>query len=440
METKVRDRGRDLDLAPEELERLVISSLSLVDDVLWAQRAGVAVDSFQTEEGQKAWEYVLARVTETGQVPTEVDLSTVGFTSIPGATDFRKFVDELLRQAAIRKARILIARHIPTLDADPFTAISAIQADLSTIQRGTKLHESYLDADALERFEDVRSRTEKVRRGESVGIPTGLPLFDTQGGEWQPGEMISVMGMPGSGKSTLILSFCSHAWAAGYRVLFVSPENSVRDIELRADPMLAFAWGVQLSNRALRSGQGVDLEVYRGYVERLQESRRWLTMDSGEAGGFTAADIRRKTLEFRPDVLAVDGGHLLRGNGKVWENIFQASKTLKAIAQELGITVLVACQATRNVWKGGGEDVPELGDAAYGAKAFMEDSNRVIGMAMDRGGALRRSIQVPKWRDGPVILYKVFLVFDVDSGKIQQQATVEMKDATVPSGHLSFDD
>ena len=65
---------------------------------------------------------------------------------------------------------------------------------------------------------------------------TGLPELDrVLGGGIVEGALMLVGGDPGIGKSTLLLQVCDHLSKAGKRVLYVSGEESARQIKLRAE-------------------------------------------------------------------------------------------------------------------------------------------------------------------------------------------------------------
>ena len=65
---------------------------------------------------------------------------------------------------------------------------------------------------------------------------TGLPELDrVLGGGIVEGALMLVGGDPGIGKSTLLLQVCDHLAKAGKRVLYVSGEESARQIKLRAE-------------------------------------------------------------------------------------------------------------------------------------------------------------------------------------------------------------
>jgi len=66
--------------------------------------------------------------------------------------------------------------------------------------------------------------------------PSGIAEFDrVLGGGIVPGAAILLSGEPGVGKSTLLLEVASRAAAGGMRVLYVSAEESVSQVRLRAE-------------------------------------------------------------------------------------------------------------------------------------------------------------------------------------------------------------
>ena len=66
--------------------------------------------------------------------------------------------------------------------------------------------------------------------------PTGIDEFDrVLGGGIVPGSVILLSGEPGVGKSTLLLEVASKAAVAKSRVLYVSAEESVAQVRLRAE-------------------------------------------------------------------------------------------------------------------------------------------------------------------------------------------------------------
>jgi DNA repair protein RadA/Sms len=66
-------------------------------------------------------------------------------------------------------------------------------------------------------------------------VPTGIGEFDrVLGGGIVPGSVVLISGDPGIGKSTLLLQVSDRVARAGERVLYITGEESVRQIGLRA--------------------------------------------------------------------------------------------------------------------------------------------------------------------------------------------------------------
>ena len=72
--------------------------------------------------------------------------------------------------------------------------------------------------------------------------PTGMKELDrVLGGGIVPGSLILVGGDPGIGKSTLLLQVCRNLAVSGKKVLYVSGEESARQVKMRADRLGGFS-------------------------------------------------------------------------------------------------------------------------------------------------------------------------------------------------------
>ena len=75
----------------------------------------------------------------------------------------------------------------------------------------------------------------EISTGKEERIPTGIGELDrVLGGGIVPGSLTLVGGDPGIGKSTLLLQVCRMLSTAGHQVLYISGEESLRQIKLRA--------------------------------------------------------------------------------------------------------------------------------------------------------------------------------------------------------------
>jgi DNA repair protein RadA/Sms len=77
---------------------------------------------------------------------------------------------------------------------------------------------------------------EKVESSKFVRALTNLPELDrVLGGGLVPGSLILLGGDPGIGKSTLLLQTAAKLGQKNYKLLYVSGEESVEQIKLRAE-------------------------------------------------------------------------------------------------------------------------------------------------------------------------------------------------------------
>ncbi len=87
---------------------------------------------------------------------------------------------------------------------------------------------------------DKPQRIDKVTLNKEVRKKTGLSEFDrTLGGGVVPGSLVLIGGDPGIGKSTLILQVVQRLAQQGHRVLYISGEESVQQIKMRAQRISA---------------------------------------------------------------------------------------------------------------------------------------------------------------------------------------------------------
>ncbi len=94
--------------------------------------------------------------------------------------------------------------------------------------------------------------------------PSGIGEFDrVLGGGIVPGAAILLSGEPGVGKSTLLLEVASRAASGGQRVLYVSAEESVHQVRLRAERTSAL-------HRELYIAAETDLATILGQIDEVK--------------------------------------------------------------------------------------------------------------------------------------------------------------------------
>lgn len=402
-----------------DLERAFLATHWTAAKVAEALGAGVREDSFSLAAHAAGWDYLVARVGK-GDDPSLADLRVLVGVELPTEiTDARGVLEELLfRTMAVRARGVLIA-HAGGLEVDPVAAVQEMVVGLSSLSHPSTARTSYTDAEPDRLIAAMREKVTAREEGRVIGIPTGWRDLDARGDSWKPGELVGVLGKMNVGKSAVLLRFGATAYLRSRsRVLILSPESTAEDMEARLFPMLAPHYGMRLSNRAIRSGE-VDPELFARFVTTLAaEGRRDLIIrDAGDAGVFTLQDIVAQVREHRPNVVIIDGFHLISAGENTWQSMRAAAQTLKGLGQAMGHVTLAGSQVTRAAVQAP-DDVPEMGMSAYGL-ALEETANRIIHLAEVRGDQMRRVYKVSKHRDGERQVERRYLRFDVDAGIIE---------------------
>ena len=104
----------------------------------------------------------------------------------------------------------------------------------------------------------------EIEMNQAARMSTGMGELDrVLGGGIVQGSLVLVGGDPGIGKSTLLLQVCQNLSDAGKKVLYISGEESLQQIRLRAERMGSFTENLLILCET-------DLQAIRETITRLQ--------------------------------------------------------------------------------------------------------------------------------------------------------------------------
>ena len=158
----------------------------------------------------------------------------------------------------------------------------------------------------------------QVRVEDLPRITSGSGELDrVLGGGIIPGSMVLIVGDPGIGKSSLNLKVCSNLAEAGKSVLYVTGEESTRQVRMRADRLNAVSEKLMIASET-------NLEVIEKHILDIKPSL--LVIDSIQT-------------IFRPDVQSAPGSV---------SQVRECAVELLRIAKTNGISVLVIGHVTKD--------------------------------------------------------------------------------------------
>ncbi|MDO9063027.1 MAG: DNA repair protein RadA [Microbacterium sp.] len=192
---------------------------------------------------------------------------------------------------------------------------------------------------------------------DAAHVPTGVDEFDrVLGGGLVGGAAVLLSGEPGVGKSTLLLDVAARAAHRGQRVLYISAEESLGQVRLRAQRTGALEPTLHLAAET-------DLGVVLGQIEALDP-------------GLVVVDSVQTVLSPTSDGLA--GGV---------SQVREVSATLTRVAKERGMPVIMVGHVTKD-------------GSIAGPRALEHLVDVVCHFEGDRAGGLR-FVRAIKNRFGP---------------------------------------
>lgn len=413
-------------MTPDEREIALVASITNSQELNEVRSLGVTGDDFTLESCRKLWEYFNECEIAERRFPTLADKRRLWNLTIPDdhPDDHHALGLDVKRAAHANIIRNVVVSRVQMIDEDPETAATEIVNELARVHSPNQ-RARFLDAMRDDRLEMLERRAALIASGGFIGWPTGFPVLQPHNTGIQPAQFITIVGRTNIGKSWLLDSMTVSAYRAGASVLFLSPEMTSEETEMRIDTLLMGAEGVDISLEGLLSGERRYLDRYRRWKdEHAPFANQWTTIDADESGGFTASIIYELVAKYRPDILAIDGFHLLGGRrrgAQGWEMIKENADAIKALINLHGTAVINVTQAVRDI---GEFDMPDLDDSAYGY-GLVQASDWVIGLGGTEGQPLRRRMSMPKKRGGARPRLTAHLEFDVDRGKIRQLSTEE---------------
>ncbi len=136
----------------------------------------------------------------------------------------------------------------------------------------------------------------EITADTAVRVDTGFPeLNRVLGGGIVAGSLVLVGGDPGIGKSTLLLQMCRNLSAAGIEVLYISGEESLHQIKLRADRMGEFSDKLSLLCETALDRIEAVIEERRPQAVII-DSIQTMFRDSVDAAPGSVSQVRESTM------------------------------------------------------------------------------------------------------------------------------------------------
>jgi replicative DNA helicase len=424
--------AKDL-LPPQNLEAemAVLGSMLLDENAIGVAIETIRVNSFYKDSHRKIFEVILSLfnnnkavdlITMTDELKRLGILEEIGgvsyltelANSVPSAANINHYVGIVKEKGILRTLITNATKIIHSCHQREGNVSEVVDEAEKLIFEVSENRTSSTFVPLKEIIKDSIETIDRLYQNKAhvTGIPTGFVDFDMKTAGLQPSDLIIVAGRPSMGKSALALGIAEHAGVIAKVPL------AIFSLEMSKE---------QLVQRMLCSHARVDANKVRtGYLAASDWPH--LTAAAGklseapifidDTAGISVMELRAKARRLKAShdikLIIVDYLQLMQGSGFTesrQQEISDISRSLKALARELDLTVMGISQLSRSVENREGHR-PQLSDLRESG-AIEQDADLVVLILREEyynptpeneGIA---EIIIAKQRNGPVGTFKL---------------------------------
>jgi len=328
------------------IEQRLVSRIVADRDINHAINAGVRQEFFLDAKTRQVFDALIRHKGKYGEVPslTVIKQDFPDYIFVKPKDSMEYLIDEIKRLHALSILEQGLNAGVNAYDSgQPDSVSKVLQQTLrkiaTDIPTGRDINVTETGAERLERYRALRDLPDGLR-----GIPTGFPTIDRATQGLQAEQLVTFVGPPKSGKSTMLLLAAMSAWATGHRPLFIGFEMSNEEQEERLD-----AFRAHISHTRLRGGQLTKDEMTRlEKAVRQMEAMPDFFLSSDIMSATTLSGVQAKIENIEPDVVFIDGVYMMddelgepKGSPQALTNITRGAKRL---AQQARLPLCVSTQ------------------------------------------------------------------------------------------------
>ena len=221
---------------------------------------------------------------------------------------------------------------------------------------------------------------EETKKCKITGISSGFKSLDALTGGWQNSELILLAGRPAMGKTSLAVSMISNiACKHGIPAAFFSLESSKEHL---TNSFCSVICGISRRKIKERNINEEEKRKFDDNIISLLEAPLYID----DTPGLSELELRDKAQklvrEYGVKIIIIDYLQLMNAKGVIvssrQEEISYIVRSLKDLALELNIPIIVTCQLNRSVSRDGIEGKrPQLSDLRE-SDSLEQDSDMIV--------------------------------------------------------------
>lgn len=361
-----------------DIEHCLLSKILEAKDLGPAAEAGIKPDFFTRPEHRQVYEYLVGFKRDYGLVPTTavVKRDFPGFSRL----DMREYsydwcIDQMRRGRKHALLSTYLTEATSAWDGGDYDgALEQVNRMLLQISGELPTTRDFditkTTEDRWEKYLSLKDLPDGLR-----GIPTGFETIDRATQGLQREQLITLVGPPKAGKSTVLLLLAINAWLQGLKPLLLTFEMSYDEMTERLDAIRAGISHSRMRNGTLKKE---EMEKLRKTLHEIENMHSFIiSADTNSAT--TLSGIAAKVDTYKPDILFVDGVYMLDDeNGEAkgsWQALTNITRGAKRMAQNQEIPVVITTQVLES--KKDAKKGVTTSSIGY-SSSFVQDSDVVI--------------------------------------------------------------
>ncbi|MFE4681553.1 DnaB-like helicase C-terminal domain-containing protein [Streptomyces sp. NPDC056721] len=399
-----------------DFERLLVSRVIQDKDLTDVADAGITPSFFGDPDNRSVFQAILRHKGTYGEVPSlgtiKADFPTYKFVRVEDS--MQVLTDRLREQHTMDLLEQGLAESVDAHEegnADKaMAALAKTLADIAAAVPNTRDTDlTTTGTERLARYLALKDLPDGLR-----GIPSGFATIDRATQGFQKGQLITFVGPPKAGKSTLLLLAAMAAHLFGVRVLFINFEMSNEEQEERYDAIRAGISHARLRNGTLKKQDWDRLEKAIREIENMPSF--FLSSDTMNATTLTGVQSKIETL--RPDIVIVDGIYMMQdelgepqGSPQALTNL---TRGFKRMAKNQDKPIIISTQVLE--WKMNKKKGITSDSIGY-SSSFAQDSDAILGVEKTEDANINK-LKVVLARNCPPL--ETFVQWDWETGRFEE--------------------
>ena len=407
------------------IERDLISKILLERDLVTVSDAGVNPNLFQEYDHREAYKFILDHKGQFGEVPS-VDAFHARFDPQYRITEpsdalgyYCAMLIETWEDVTWEDALLEAVAAFDNGDTSQSRAAIA-QANMLLNKEITTSRVTDITQTGPERLE--RYKNYATERGLLKGISSGFASIDYATGGFQPKQLITIVGPPKAGKTTVLLLSAMAAHRYHFSPLFIGFEMTNQEQEERHDAIRA-----KISQKALRDGRlrGEDIKKVERMMRRIEAMPPMIFSEDADSS-LTLSGVIAQVEKSNPDIVFVDGMYMMedeqgekKGSPQALTNL---TRGFKQAAKNLNLCFVISTQVLE--WKMDRKRGITSNSIGY-SSSFAQDSDLIIG-AENTDEHDMKKLKVVMGRNAPAM--ETFVKWDWETGDFEEVDASEVED------------